>query len=151
MRASRENDDEAALREVVYDYADLLDRNAADEWLDLFAAEARYRVIQRKNYELGLPLYLINENRERLQHRIHGYRGEAMPPTLHVVANVRCTRTSDRDAEARANVLVLRRGELVFSGRYQMEMVKESSVWRIGECLLVLEGESVPENIQLPI
>jgi anthranilate 1,2-dioxygenase small subunit len=49
----------AAAEDLLTDYADLIDSDRLEEWLELFAEESVYQVLSRENYDLGLPAPLI--------------------------------------------------------------------------------------------
>src|SRR6266852_954139 len=111
MTSAQVTGDQLALVNLAYDYGELLDRSAVEEWLGLFGEEATYRIIQRHNHDQRLPLYLVNDDRKRLMDRIVAYRGTQLPATLHAISNVRIEQRDEVQAEIRAVVLVLRRGE----------------------------------------
>ena len=63
--------------------AALIDAAKFDEWLDLFAADCRYHVVPRENYERGLPAALIFcDSRAMLEDRIRALR-EANKYNIH--------------------------------------------------------------------
>ena len=43
----------AALAELLAEYANLIDEDRLEDWLDLFADECIYRVVPRENFDLG--------------------------------------------------------------------------------------------------
>jgi anthranilate 1,2-dioxygenase small subunit len=63
--------DRAAVLDLLAEYGTLLDAGKYDKWLGLFAAECRYQVIPRENWDRGLPAALIFcDNRAVLEDRI---------------------------------------------------------------------------------
>jgi 3-phenylpropionate/cinnamic acid dioxygenase small subunit len=75
--------DRAAIHDLLAEYGALLDAEKYDEWLDLFAAECRYNVMPRENYDRGLPAALIFcDSRAMLEDRIRALR-EANKFNIH--------------------------------------------------------------------
>jgi anthranilate 1,2-dioxygenase small subunit len=75
--------DRGAVLDLLAEYGALLDRAKYDEWLGLFAAECRYQVVPRENWERGLPAALIFcDSRAMLKDRIMALR-EANKYNIH--------------------------------------------------------------------
>jgi anthranilate 1,2-dioxygenase small subunit len=75
--------DRAAIQDLLAAYGGLLDDGRFDEWLALFAAECRYSVVPRENYDQGLPVALILcDSRGMLEDRIMALR-EANKFNIH--------------------------------------------------------------------
>jgi anthranilate 1,2-dioxygenase small subunit len=75
--------DRAAIHDLLAGYGALLDMAKYDEWLGLFAAECRYNVVSRENYDRGLPAALIFcDSRAMLEDRIRALR-EANKYNIH--------------------------------------------------------------------
>ena len=75
--------DRAAIHDLLAEYGALLDAERYDEWLGLFAAECRYNVMPRENYDRGLPAALIFcDSRAMLEDRIRALR-EANKFNIH--------------------------------------------------------------------
>ena len=63
--------DRAAIWDLLAEYGALADAAKYDDWLALFAAECRYQVVPRENYDSGLPVGLIYcDSRAMLEDRI---------------------------------------------------------------------------------
>jgi 3-phenylpropionate/cinnamic acid dioxygenase small subunit len=139
------------LSELVLQYGCLLDERRFEEWLGLFAEELRYRLIMRKNSERGEPFYLINEDRVRLMQRIEAYCEQPQEPSLRLISNVVAHSAKPDRAEVSAAALILRNGRIAFAGSYRFDCVKLGRDWKISEVLFIIEGESTPEIIQLPV
>src|SRR5580658_8153021 len=76
--------DRAAVHDLLAEYGALLDAAKYDEWLGLFAAECRYNIVPRENYDRGLPAALIFcDSRAMLEDRIMALR-EANKYNIHV-------------------------------------------------------------------
>ncbi len=75
--------DRFAVHDLLAEYGALLDAAKYDEWLGLFAAECRYQVMPRENWERGLPAALIFcDSRAMLEDRIMALR-EANKYNIH--------------------------------------------------------------------
>lgn len=75
--------DRAQLLDLLAEYGALLDAARYDAWLELFAAQCRYRVMPRENHERGLPAGLILcDSRAMLEDRIMALR-EANKYNIH--------------------------------------------------------------------
>jgi anthranilate 1,2-dioxygenase small subunit len=75
--------DRLAVLDLFAEYGALLDLARYDEWLGLFAAECRYQVVPRENWERGLPVALIFcDSRAMLEDRIMALR-EANKYNIH--------------------------------------------------------------------
>lgn len=73
----------AALFDLYARYGSLLDAARWDDWLALFAADCRYRIVPRENYERGLPAGLVYcDSRAILEDRILALR-EANKYNIH--------------------------------------------------------------------
>jgi anthranilate 1,2-dioxygenase small subunit len=69
------SDDLHAVHALLAEYGALLDLGHYDGWLELFAAECRYSVVPRENYDAGLPVALILcDSRAMLEDRITALR-----------------------------------------------------------------------------
>jgi anthranilate 1,2-dioxygenase small subunit len=61
--------------ELMSDYAELLDSDRLEEWLDLFTEDATYDVVPRENVEQGLQVSLmLCANKAQLRDRITALR-----------------------------------------------------------------------------
>lgn len=75
--------DRFALGDLYARYGSLLDAARWDDWLALFAADCRYRIVPRENYERGLPAGLVYcDTRAILEDRILALR-EANKYNIH--------------------------------------------------------------------
>ncbi|MFZ3235828.1 MAG: aromatic-ring-hydroxylating dioxygenase subunit beta [Stellaceae bacterium] len=72
-----------AIHDLFAEYGALLDAAQYDEWLGLFAADCRYNIMPRENFEQGLPVGLIYcDSRAMLEDRIMALR-EANKYNIH--------------------------------------------------------------------
>ena len=60
-----------AAEDLVNDYADCLDSDRLEDWLELFTEDCSYRVLPRENADLGLPAPLmLCTNKNMLRDRV---------------------------------------------------------------------------------
>ena len=75
--------DRFALYDLFARYGALLDAARWDDWLALFAADCRYQIVPRENYDRGLPAALVYcDTRPILEDRILALR-EANKYNIH--------------------------------------------------------------------
>ena len=115
----------AAVEDFLYHEAELLDERRFEEWLALFADDARYWMPVRDNRLLGPDEvareltapggnFYFDDTKETLRIRVERlYTGTAWaetPPsrTRHLIANVRIRRQDDAEVEVQSNFLVYR-------------------------------------------
>ena len=80
--------DRGAVCDLLAEYGALIDMAKFDEWLDLFAAECRYQIVPRENFDRGLPAALVFcDNRAMLEDRIRALR-EANKYNIHTDRHV---------------------------------------------------------------
>ena len=80
--------DRAALYDLFAEYGALIDAAQYDKWLGLFAAECRYQIIPRENFDRGLPAALVFcDSRAMLEDRIRALR-EANKYNIHTDRHV---------------------------------------------------------------
>ena len=152
--------DRAAVQELLGEYGGLLDHGRYDEWLSLFAAECRYSVVPRENYDQGLPVALILcDSRGMLEDRIMALR-EANKYNIHIDRHLiglpRITGARPAEIEIEAPFAVYQtdqEGEtrLFATGLYRdrLDMTKERLL--IGEKLVLLDTAAVPTLLATPL
>lgn len=80
--------DRAAVYDLFAEYGALIDAAKYDEWLGLFAAECRYQIIPRENFDRDLPVALVFcDSRAMLEDRIRALR-EANKYNIHTDRHV---------------------------------------------------------------
>lgn len=104
--------DAALLDALIGSYAEALDTQDWQRWLDLFTDDCSYAVYSLENVEAGLPLgYMIDDRRERLLDRVK-FITEVWAKTIesyrtrHIIQRVRTNREADRTYRVRANMIV---------------------------------------------
>ncbi len=93
------------------EYCSVLDGNNIEQWPDFFTEDCFYRVTERENADLNLPVGLIYaEGRAMLQDRAVAIgRTQMFAPRslLHMISNIRILGVSASEITAVANYLLL--------------------------------------------
>lgn len=154
----------AALREAANDlmdeYAERIDANRFEEWLDLFTEDATYQVIPRENAERNLPASLILcTNKNMLRDRIVSLReaNEYNPHyDRHIVGQVRVKEHGAGTWRLEANYAVFQinlegQARLFAVGRYHDEVRFEGDRLRFSRKQAILDAFSVPTLLATPL
>jgi anthranilate 1,2-dioxygenase small subunit len=152
--------DRAAIHDLLAEYGALLDGEKYDEWLDLFAAECRYNVVPRENYDRGLPAALIFcDSRAMLEDRIRALR-EANKFNIHKdrhligLPRVIGSHLDDREIEAPFAVYQTdQEGEtrLFATGLYRDRLAAGPNGLKIRDKLILLDTFAVPSLLATPL
>lgn len=138
----------------IYHEAALLDEWRLDEWLALMAPDAHYRIppLDLPNAAPGKALYLIDDDRQRLESRVRQLTGKtawAETPrsrTRRLVTNVRVVSANAESFTASANFAVWRfqfDNTDVYVGRYEHTFVHSPEGLRVRERKAVLDLEAL--------
>lgn len=136
--------------------AALLDEWRLDEWLVLFAPDARY-VVPTTDLPEGDPAHdvvFIDDDLSRLQARVvrlksrHAHREYPSSRTRRFITNVRITRVQGDEVGATASFLVWRvRGEAApYLGRYDYRLVRGANGFRIRHRRATLDAEELRDH-----
>jgi len=149
-----------AVHALLADYGALLDLGRYDEWLRLFAAECRYAVMPRENYDQGLPAALILcDNRGMLEDRIMALR-EANKYNIHIDRHLiglpRITGARPAEIEIEPPFAVYQtdqEGEtrLFATGLYRDRLNAAGERLLIAEKLVLLDTAAVPTLLATPL
>jgi p-cumate 2,3-dioxygenase subunit beta len=150
-----------AVEEFLYQEAALLDEWRLDEWVALFADDARY-VVPTTDLPEGDPrrdLVLIDDNLTRLQGRVerlksrHAHREYPWSRTRRLITNVRVTGVAGDEVEATAAFAVYRiRLELaLFVGRYDYRLVRVGDSFQIRYRRATLDLETLRDHGSISI
>ena len=147
------------LEELYGEYADRLDEDDLEGWLELFAAESSYRAVARENWERGLPLSTMwCESRGMLADRVMAIRQTAMyiPRTMrHLVGRLR-VRRQEPGWRVEASFVVAQTlpdepTTLFAAGRYHDLVLEESGALRLAEKVAVYDSALVPNSLVYPL
>ena len=150
--------DAGAVMALLAEYGGLLDHGRYDEWLGLFAAECRYSVMPRENYERHLPAALIScSTRASLEDRIESLR-EANKYNIHwdrhLIGLPRMLGAQGLEIEAPFAVYQSdQEGEtrLFATGLYRIRLVRDGAGSKIADNLVLLDTFAVPSLLATPL
>ena len=152
--------DRALIHDLLAEYGALLDAEKYDEWLGLFAAECRYNVMPRENYDRGLPAALIFcDSRAMLEDRIRALR-EANKFNIHtdrhLIGLPRIISSEADGLEIEAPFAVYQtdqEGEtrLFATGLYRDRLAASQGGPRIRDKLILLDTFAVPSLLATPL
>ena len=152
--------DRALIHDLLAEYGALLDAEKYDEWLGLFAAECRYNVMPRENYDRGLPAALIFcDSRAMLEDRIRALR-EANKFNIHKdrhligLPRIIGSQAGDREIEAPFAVYQTdQEGEtrLFATGLYRDRLAIGQNGLKIRDKLILLDTFAVPSLLATPL
>ena len=150
----------AALAELIADYANLIDEDRLEDWLDLFAEECSYRVVPRENFDLDLPQPLIlAENKAMLTDRVVAYRNANIyniHRDRHVVGTVLARKGEGGMWSLTASFALFQtdsqgRTTLFLAGAYRATASFEAGRPRLHDMLVLLDTAAIPTLLATPI
>jgi anthranilate 1,2-dioxygenase small subunit len=149
-----------AAQALLAEYGGLLDLGRYDDWLALFAAECRYEVVPRENYDSGLPVALILcDSRAMLEDRITALRQANkynIHADRHLIGLPRIITADGGRIELEAPFVVYQtdlEGEtrLFATGLYRDRLESGAERLRIAEKLVLLDTFAVPTLLATPL
>jgi 3-phenylpropionate/cinnamic acid dioxygenase small subunit len=154
------NADRFAIHDLLAEYGALLDMAQYNEWLGLFAAECRYNVVPRENFEQGLPVGLIFcDSRAMLEDRVMALR-EANKYNIHsdrhLIGLPRLVGSEGDETLVEAPFAVYQtdqEGEtrLFATGLYRDRIVYEAGNLKFRDKLVLLDTFAVPSLLATPL
>jgi anthranilate 1,2-dioxygenase small subunit len=149
--------DGAAIYALLAEYGALIDAAKFDEWLDLFAAECRYQIMPRENFDRGLPAALVFcDSRAMLEDRIRALR-EANKYNIHTDRHlIGLPRILDDGFAVEAPFAVYQtdqEGEtrLFATGLYRDRLEPIGRHLKIRDKLILLDTFAVPSLLATPL
>jgi anthranilate 1,2-dioxygenase small subunit len=146
--------------ELMADYAELIDSDRLEEWLELFTEDARYDVIPRENVEQGFRLSLmVCSNKAQLRDRITALR-QANEYNLHydrhLIGSVRVRPSPDGTFEIGANYAVFQttlegQSRLFSAGCYRDRVRMIDGRMRIYDKRVIVDTFSIPTLLATPL
>ena len=140
-------------------YSSRLSDDLLEGWVELFCEDAQYRLISRRNHEMGMPLCtIICESRGALIDRVAAIRNTmvfAPRKILHTSSNVQISEAGTEVVQARSHFVVWQTFE---TGATELQMVGRSfDVWKRQDDRLqlwkrdaVFDTELVPGSVVYP-
>jgi len=149
-----------AVYDLLAEYGALIDAAKYDEWLGLFAAECRYHIVPRENYDRGLPAGLVYcDSRAVLEDRI-GALQQANKFNIHtdrhVIGLPRVIEAGTGEQVVEAPFAVYQadqEGEsrLFATGLYRDRLILETGRLKILGKLILLDTFAVPSLLATPL
>lgn len=146
--------------ELLFEYVARIDADRLEEWLDLFAEDARYQVVPRENVEQHLPASVILcTNKNMLRDRVVSLR-EANEYNLHYCRHlVSAPRVAELDADRvrlRATYSVFQtdlegNSKLFAVGEYDDEITFTGGSPLFAKKYVVLDSYCVPNLLAVPL
>jgi anthranilate 1,2-dioxygenase small subunit len=146
--------------ELMAEYADRIDGDRLEEWLELFADDARYDVIPRENVEQGLRASLIVcTSKAQLRDRITALRNANeynLHYDRHVISALKVRAGPDGTCEIGANYAVFQtnlegQSRLFSVGRYQDRARIEDGRLLLFDKRIIVDTYSVPTLLATPL
>lgn len=149
-----------AARELMDEYAERIDSDRLEEWLDLFTEDATYQILPRENLEQDLPVSLILcTNKNMLRDRIVSLRSanEYNPHyDRHLISSVRVKPQADGLWQLSASYAVFQttlegQSRLFSVGRYSDKVTMEGGRLLFREKRVIVDSFSVPSMLATPL
>lgn len=150
----------AALTDLIADYAERIDDDRLEDWLELFAEDCDYRVLPRENFDLGLPQPLIwCEGKAMLTDRVVAYRNANIyniHRDRHVVG-LPLIRKAEGEAWSLAASFALYqtdsegRSALFLAGQYRAEASFAAGRPALRKMLVLLDTAAIPTLLATPV
>ena len=150
----------AALADLMAEYANLIDEDRLEDWLDLFAEDCSYRVVPRENFDLGLPQPLIlAENKAMLRDRVVAYRNANIyniHRDRHVVGAILARKGEGASWSLAASFALFQtdsegRTALFVAGQYRATASFEAARPRLRDMLVLLDTAAIPTLLATPV
>ena len=148
-----------AVLEHLYRVCAAIDNFECEAWADSFTEDCRYRIIPRENYDRGLPLCLIDDDRAGILQRVklikELWQYEPFRETRQL-SNVSVSSPSEERAIASSTLTVYRTTAEGDSSLHMVARVEDQLMnlgvhgWKIKERLVNLESFKVHNNLILP-
>lgn len=150
----------AAAQELMDEYVGRIDEDRLEEWLDLFAEEARYQVLPRENLEQDLPVSIILcTSKNMLRDRIVALRNANLfnpHYDRHLVSQVRVKQEGEGLWRLSANYAVYQsshegQSRLFSVGGYRDKVRMEGGKLLFVEKLVIVDTFAVPSLLATPL
>jgi anthranilate 1,2-dioxygenase small subunit len=150
----------AAAEDLMSAYADLIDGDKLEEWLELFTEDAVYQVLPRENEEQGLPVSLmLCTNKNMLRDRVASLRSANeynLHYDRHLVGRVRLAEEGAGLWRLEASYAVYQttlegQSRLFSVGCYRDKVRLDSGHLRFCEKRVVVDTYSVPTLLAIPL
>jgi anthranilate 1,2-dioxygenase small subunit len=149
-----------AIRELLDEYAERIDAERYEDWLELFTEDSVYQVIPRENVEQNLPASLIycnskNVLRDRIVSLLNA--NEYNPHyDRHMISGVRIVEQQEGVWQVSANYAVFQTSQegesrLFSVGRYADKIIRQADRLLFREKRVIVDNFSVPSMLATPL
>jgi len=152
--------DREAIRAFYDAYFDALDEGRLEEWPDFFAAECRYRIISRENFEAGQGLCIMQaDSKGMLTDRVRAIlKTQVYAPRYYrrFYSGLRVVKASGKEWDVRQNVLIVQTlinkpSEILGCGVGHDRLVSnESGQLKFVDRTLILDTEMIRNSVIYP-
>ncbi|MFM8549037.1 MAG: aromatic-ring-hydroxylating dioxygenase subunit beta [Betaproteobacteria bacterium] len=154
--------DRFEVEEFLFRYATALDEERFDQWPGFFEEnEARYEVLSRENFDLGLPVpimgcYSHGMIRDRVAMLIQGTLTYRHMYLLRQVTNVRASAGPDGSTTARAGLTVFQSSpegvsSLYIVARYEADLVRAPDSLKIRALKVIVDSFGIDTMLAVPL
>lgn len=149
-----------AADDLMQDYAELIDSDRLEQWLDLFTEDAVYQIVPRENVEQSLPVSLmLCTNKNMIRDRIVSLRNANeynLHRDRHLVGRVKVAETAADSWRLEANYAVYQtdlegQSRLFSVGRYLDTVRLEAGRLLFSEKKVVVDTFSIPTLLATPL
>ena len=164
MSSSSQLDHDLALRlridALVANYIHCIDEDRLEDWPNFFSNDARYHVITRENYDLGLPVALIYcDGRGMFEDRISALReANIFEPHVycHMVSALKIIDASEAETRTQSNFSVTRtmpEGEMMtfLCGKVLDTIVEVDGELKFKERKVILDSRRIDTLLVIPV
>ena len=145
--------DEDQIKNLLYDYARIVDQQRFYEWLDLFTDDGTYSAITYENFqEQGLYLFK-DDGKEAMKERVTflmGFWQVGRGKTLHAVSNIQAS-IHDDEATANSYFVIYRTGDdgvtqFHACGEYEDQLVRRDERWLFQQRKVIVDNGVLPSH-----
>ena len=145
---------------LMADYVHCIDEDRLEEWPNFFTEDGQYRVTSRENYELNLPVCLIQcDGHGMFRDRISALRTANIfePHTYcHMTSALKILGSDGKEHRTQSNFTIVRtmsEGDMsVFAcGKYIDRIVEQGGGLKFKERSIVLESRRIDTLLVIPI
>ena len=149
-----------AAADLLNDYAERIDGDRLEEWLDLFTEDASYTVIPRENVEQNLPVAIILcPNKNVLRDRIVSLRNANefnLHYDRHLIGSIKVNPVADNEWNLEANYAVFQttmegQSKLFSVGRYRDKIRLNGDKLLFREKYVIVDTFSIPTLLATPL
>ena len=155
-----DGEERRAIEDLIADYADYIDSDRLEDWLDFFVEDCVYKIIPKENVDQDLPLTLmLCENKNMLRDRVASLREANIynfHTDRHIVSTIRVHGKSNGAYDVSANYAVFQTNQegatWIFSvGVYRDKIVFDGGTPKFKEKIVIVDTASIPKLLSTPL